>query len=135
MIGNIQEACEAYQEKSDLSPLYLTIALGLQDLRAAGCLPAGNCHLMVQTDGQETVSAPVKNAIRNGSASTADKQKPVSLPAPLDNQGIAITFCGYAHSLRTLSGNSSVENLASTEATWKQMLTVPSLFTLQPECP
>jgi hypothetical protein len=61
----------------------------LADLKVAGCAKESTCKLWVNSDLEENVEPGIRSRLSR----TAGRS---SMPAVLDNEGIDVTFCGYA---------------------------------------
>lgn len=88
-VNNLKQQCEKIPESSS-SSIFLAVKRAVETLRNAGCDDKSKCEVLVQSDIQENADAQIKAAI---SGNAID---PKNLPSPIDNQGIAIRFCGVS---------------------------------------
>jgi hypothetical protein len=122
-----------------VTPIYLGVTQAIADLRADGCKEGLHCELWVSTDLEENGVRAIKERIRRRQGA----REP--LPEPLDNSGIAVTFCGFAQTAGRLVGPSGREIGKATargphrddrlQAVWRSLFTHPELVRFEPYCP
>jgi hypothetical protein len=101
-----------------------------------GCKPGVGCGVLFQTDGDENVEIGIRRAL-------AGSRAPTELPAPIDNTGIAVTFCGLAETTgqsdvgRTdrFRRNHSARSVDRVMEVLRHFFTAPDLVTFEPVCP
>jgi len=108
------------------------------DLRSEGCAEGSHCKLRVNSDLDENVEAGIKSRLIG-----ARKRSP--LPMPLDNDGIDVTFCGYAatagrivdrtgREVRRFAGRNPAHE-DRMQQTWLSIFTNPERVKFEPYCP
>jgi hypothetical protein len=91
-------------KRTRVSPIFVAVKRGVEQLRAKGCTPESDCYLFIKTDGEELTESAIKNALRG----KANKDK---LPAPIENQGIRVVFCGLSETLGELNEGAGKRSL------------------------
>jgi hypothetical protein len=122
-----------------VSPIFLGVQQAIVELRADGCKEGLHCELWVSTDLEENGVHAIKERIHRG------REVGGSLPAPLDNSGITVTFCGFAQTSGHLVGPSGHEiGDAATrdprrddrlQTVWRSLFSRPKLVSFEPYCP
>jgi hypothetical protein len=137
LIEEVKTQCEKLSQ-TNTSPIYVALKNAIEHLRSKGCGPGSNCFVYAQTDLEETSDTRIKVALNQ---EVFNKQL---LPAPINNDGIAVIISGIAET----TGNSVVpsgkgRNLASSRnfdkadrirAVWLQLFTKPEQVTFEPFC-
>jgi hypothetical protein len=137
LLQEISNKCRSIGSTS-LSPIFIGVRQAIADLRGEGCTEISHCELWVSSDLEENVEAGIK-----GRLSRTPRQGP--LPAALDNNGIDVTFCGYAttagqtahprgREVRRFTGRSSARD-DRLQGVWTSLLTNPERVRFQPYCP
>lgn len=121
----VQEACDT-SSKMNESPILRAVKDGIDHLRANHCDAATTCYLYVVTDGEENVDAIMRSAL-NGSKSVISK-----LRGKIANEGIHVSFCGFAQSKTEGSGRRTPAERLKT--VWMGIFTDTSLVTIAPYC-
>jgi hypothetical protein len=125
----IKEATE-----TRMSPIFLAVKRALAQLKAAGCVAGSGCTLFIRSDGEETEETYLKESIKRR------KLLKKGAPAPLDNSGIAITWCGTAESRGSVSGRGKRRASRSSASAdfvkelWSTLFTSPELIVFEPLC-
>ncbi len=88
LVEKISRACRSVRPTA-ISPIFLGVKQALADLKTAGCAKGSDCKLWVNSDLEENVEPSIRSRINHVGGRG-------SLPAALDNEGIGVTFCGYA---------------------------------------
>ena len=97
-------------------------------------LAGSGCTLFIRSDGEETEETYLKDSIKRR------KLLKKGAPAPLDNSGIAITWCGTAESRGSVPGRGkrrAARSSASADFTkqlWSTLFTSPELIVFEPLC-
>jgi len=122
-----------------VTPIYLGVKQAIADLRADGCKAGSHCGLWMSTDLEENGVHAIEEQIKLG------REAHAALPAPLDNTGITITFCGFAQTSGHLIGPSGRESGKTTirdphrddrlQAVWRSLFSRPKLVSFEPYCP
>ncbi|MFA4973891.1 MAG: hypothetical protein WC683_14865 [bacterium] len=124
--------------ETKVSPIFLSVKRGLDQLHANGCVPGGRCQCRIRSDADETQETWLREAIRSG------KIPKGPLPVRLDNRGIRVVWCGLSETrgmVVTKKGRLSLtgkRNGASTEhlqLVWRQIFTDPDNVSFAPFCP
>jgi hypothetical protein len=89
MLADLRSKCEA-AKRTTVSPILLATKRAVENLKSKGCGPDSNCTVYVQTDLQETVYKPLKEALK-GTNNVREK-----LSGLIDNTGINVVMCGSA---------------------------------------
>src|SRR5262249_44397841 len=93
LLADLLQKCQAMRSTT-VSPIFLAIIEALADLHAEGCNENSGCRLFIDSDGEENVNEGIRQAL-----SKASRSHP-SLPTPIDNNGVGVTFCGLAVTAR-----------------------------------
>lgn len=126
--------CEVASGAAD-SPIYEMIRQALAHLRSKsiGCAPDGNCHLLVKSDLDEDVNAPLKQML-DALRTKPDTMLPDALVGSLDNAGISVTICGYSEVKPGASGGRPGLSQDALLRTWQSLFRDPESVNLQPYC-
>jgi hypothetical protein len=89
LLRDLRNRCRAAR-RTTISPIFLGVKQAIADLRAQGCSGTSHCELFVDSDLEENVETSIKKSLNNPSGGTR------TLPPPLNNDGIDVTFCGLA---------------------------------------
>jgi hypothetical protein len=121
------------------TPIFLGVSQAITDLRANGCTTGSHCGLWVTTDLEENGVRAIEERINHG------REVIGALPAPLENSGITVTFCGFAQTAGRLVGPSGREIGKATirdphrdarlQAVWRSLFSRPKLVSFEPYCP
>lgn len=89
ILRDIGNKCQTIRG-TNISPIFLAVKQAIADLQAQGCSDNSHCALFVDSDLDENIEFSIKKRLdkRNGVAPR--------LPAPINNEGIEVTFCGLA---------------------------------------
>jgi hypothetical protein len=138
LLSDIQRKCETFRRTS-ISPIFLGVKQAVADLRAHGCKAASHCQVLVDSDLEENAEISIKNAL-NGTRNTK-----LALPAPLDNQGVEVSFCGLAVTAGRTVNQSGMEIQRALprgqgrddrlRQVWRSLFTQPDLVRFEPFCP
>jgi hypothetical protein len=138
MLADLRSKCEAAKQTT-ASPILLATKRAVENLKSKGCGPNSNCTVYVQTDLQETVYKPLKEALRG-----ANKGKE-TLSGIIDNTGINVVMCGSAETtgLTTDSGGKTRQMTANRDPksadllrqVWTNVFTDRQLVSFPPYCP
>lgn len=130
----LEHSCEAAHGAAD-SPIYEMIRQALAQLRSEsiGCAPDGNCHLLVKSDLDEDVNAPLKQML-DALRVKPDAMLPDALVGSLDNAGITVTICGYSEVRPRASGGLPAPSQDALLRTWQALFRDPESVNLQPYC-
>lgn len=122
-----------------VTPIYLGVHQALADLRANGCKADSRCGLWVATDLEENADRGIEARLR-GSRNLTDP-----LPRTLDNDGIHVTFCGFAQTAGRIVGHSGREigkpaardpgQDSRLQSVWRSLFSRPQLVSFEPYCP
>jgi len=125
--------------RTTISPIFLGIKQALADLRAQGCDGTSHCQLFVDSDLEENVETSIFKR-----AEAIDRRTPIP-PRLLDNNGIAVSFCGFTATVSHLTDSSGREiRRASARgperddrltAAWKSMFSETEGVAFDPYCP
>jgi hypothetical protein len=137
LITDLKSLCEKIPPATQ-SPIFLAIKRAVEQLRALGCEPSGNCTVYVQSDLEENGDAQIKAALNH-----SGKTQP-PLPSPIDNDGINIVLVGVAETSGTIT-TARAQALQLTKphdsgradrikAVWIRLFTDPSRLTFEPYC-
>ncbi len=138
LLEKIAETCRSVRPTA-ISPIFLGVKQALADLKATGCAKGSDCKLWVNSDMEENVEPAIKSRL-NGAGGRS------SLPAALDNEGIDVTFCGYASTAgRVLdpTGNERVRSFGARNAAredrmqnvWRSLFVNAQRVKFEPYCP
>jgi hypothetical protein len=136
MYRNIWNKCISVKPVS-VSPIFLAVKQSVAFLHAKGCAEQSHCVLNVHSDLQENVERTIRERIQTGHSSGL-------LPAPIDNRGITVSFCGLAETAGLRKGTSGHQvrqtGLRDSERedrirqTWRLLFTNPENVTFSPYC-
>jgi hypothetical protein len=135
---SVLAACQKPHATAQESAIVLGVARALTQLHSLGCNSKVECHLYVRTDMEETIDSWFKDSIRRGKPS--EKYE----PPKLDNQGIAVTFCGAVERRQQATeggkkkarrAEQGTDRVALLTALWAQVFTDPEAMTVEPVCP
>jgi hypothetical protein len=137
LIADLKSLCEKMPPTGE-SPILLAIKRAVEQLRALGCEPSGNCTVYVQSDLEENGDGQIKAAL-NHSGKTGSP-----LPPPINNDGINIVFVGIAETSGTITtAKAQAVQLTrphdsgradTIKAVWTRLFTDPSRLTFEPYC-
>jgi hypothetical protein len=138
LLSDIQHKCEAIRHTA-ISPIFLGIKQAVADLRAHGCGETSRCQVIVDTDLEENVERSIMEGLNRS------RNINLSLPTPLDNQGIEVAFCGIAvtaprifnsagrETQRTLLRDPGREDRL--RRVWRSLFKSPDVVKFEPYCP
>jgi len=137
LLQEISSKCGSVPPTS-VSPIFMGVRQAVADLRSEGCREGSHCKLRVSSDLDENVEAGIKSRLIS-----ARGRSP--LPAPLDNDGIDVAFCGYAatagrivdpmgREVRRFAGRNPAHE-DRMQQTWLSMFTNPERVKFEPYCP
>jgi hypothetical protein len=135
ILSRLQKRCgEAGQ--TQVSPIFQAVKRGVEHLQSVGS-PSDSRYLFVQTDGEETANDQIKRAISTPGAK-------LKLPAPIQNSGVRVVFCGMAETVGTTSApNNKVRHLSRLRdaqrpdrlrEVWAGVFAEPQLVSFEPFC-
>ena len=137
LLQEISKTCDLVRPTS-LSPIFMGVRQAIADLRAEGCTEVSLCELQVDSDLEENVEAGIKSSLDR-----ARKRNP--LPAALDNDGIDVTFCGYAATAGRITDPTGREVRKFTgrnparedrmQQIWRSLFMSPERVKFEPYCP
>jgi hypothetical protein len=138
LLADIRRKCGTIH-RTKVSPIFLGVKQAVADLHAHECSESTHCRVFVDSDLEENVEAPIKEALdRTGKTKLA-------LPEPLDNHGIEVSFCGLAvttgrivnppgrETRRTLPRDPGRDDRL--KQVWRSLFTQPELVRFEPYCP
>src|SRR5713101_6686868 len=137
LLREISKTCNSVQPTA-ISPIFMGVRQALADLRAEGCTEVSHCKLQVDSDLEENVEAGIR-----GDLDRRRRRNP--LPAALDNDGIDVTFCGYAatagriidptgREVRTFTGRNPARE-DRMQRIWRSLFMSPERVKFEPYCP
>jgi hypothetical protein len=137
LLREISKTCNSVRPTS-VSPIFMGVRQAIADLRAEGCREGSHCELRVDSDLEENVEGGIKSALNR-----TPRRNP--LPAALDNDGIDVTFCGYAatagriveptrREVRTFAGRNPVRE-DRMQQIWRSVFMDPERVKFEPYCP
>jgi hypothetical protein len=101
ILDDVRSRCQQ-KAQTQRSPIFLTIRRGLERLHAAGCDGRVECHLVALTDLEERSERHIRQFLdrqprtdRKVSGALGEGQ----LPAPLDNNGVAVFIVGVSNTI------------------------------------
>jgi hypothetical protein len=133
-LHDLDQACRQAAQPTEASPVFLGVKRAVELLKER-CQAGAGCALLVNTDGEERAENSIKAAI-NG-----DRRARSRFPAPIENAGIRISFCGLAStvgSVRTSTGGhqySPARDPARADRirdVWTSLFTEPAAVGLHP---
>jgi hypothetical protein len=89
LLRDVLKKCQALRP-TNISPIFLGVKQAVADLRAKGCTRTSRCKLFVDSDLEENVEASIRRSLNSANGEMS------ILPAPINNDGIDVTFCGLA---------------------------------------
>jgi hypothetical protein len=121
-----------------VSPIFLGVKQAIADLSAQGCSEKSHCRVFVDSDLEENVETSIKEALnrvrKTGSA----------LPVPLDNEGIEVSFCGFAVTSGQIVDAPGRKILKTSprdpgrddrlQQVWRSLFTNPEAVSFEPYC-
>ena len=135
LLADLLQKCQSVRT-SAISPIFLGIVEALADLRAQGCNQNSGCKLYIDSDGEENVNREIRQALSGAPRSRR------TLPAPADNSGIHVTFCGLAVTTDGAVQPSQAPSMIlqdhsreDRQRIWESLFTVPGLVSFAPYCP
>lgn len=138
ILTDIRHKCGTIRQ-TNISPIFLGVKQAVEDLHAHGCKESSHCRVFVDSDLEENVEISIKEALDR------PRKTNVALPAPLDNQGIGVSFCGLAVTtgrIATPTGREARRTLPRDPGrddrlrqVWRSLFTEPELVTFEPYCP
>lgn len=134
LLTKLGQKCEEVGQ-TQVSPIFQTLKRGVEHLYSIGSADDTR-YLFIQTDGEETVNAQVKKALKSPGAK-------LNLPPPIQNAGVRIIFCGIAETVGT-SGAANNKARAAKQLevqrpdrlreVWSGVFTHPQLVSFEPFC-
>lgn len=135
LLADLMHRCQRIR-RTTVSPIFLAVVEALADLHAQGCNQKFGCKLYIDSDGEENVDPGIRQAL-----SGAPKGHQ-TLPAPSDNRGVEVTFCGLAVTTRVTNPSRPLSGLLRDhdkedrlQRTWQSLFIVPELVNFEPYCP
>lgn len=138
LLADIRRKCETIRRTS-ISPIFLGVKQAVADLRTHGCNAASRCRVFVDSDLEENAEMSIKDAINRA------RNTKLELPAPLDNQGIEVSFCGLAVTEGRIVNPSRQETQRALprdtgrddrlRQVWRSLFTQRDLVKFEPYCP
>jgi hypothetical protein len=135
---SVKRACEELAVAM-VSPIFQSAKQAIEGMRQEGCGGDSRCMLWVDTDGEENAVPAIRRALQH------PERAPQDLPAPLANEGIAVTFCGLALTegrIKDPSGREVRRAARRSPAyddnlrrTWVRLFAKPELVSFEPYCP
>lgn len=138
LLQDLWTRCESVR-RTTVSPIFLGVKQAVGDLRAGGCKEGSHCGLWVSSDLEENGVRAIEERISRA------RHAKEPLPEPLDNSGIAVTFCGFAQTAghfvdpsgreihRTVVRDPRRDDRLQT--VWQALFTKPELVRFEPYCP
>lgn len=136
MYKDIWNKCISVEPVS-ASPIFFAVKQSVAFLQAKGCAEHSHCALSVHSDLEENVERAIRERIRTGGTA-------IVLPDPIDNRGIALSFCGLAETAGLKRGSSrhQVRETALRDPgredrirqTWRSLFTNPEIVAFSPYC-
>lgn len=137
MLIDIWRKCGVVRRIS-ISPIFLGVKESIAHLRAMGCKETSHCGLHVSSDLEENVEPAIKELLATGNTKR-------TLPAPLDNRGIDVLFCGFAATTGLIvdASGRQIRKAAPRDPnhedriqqTWRSVFTNPQGVRFEPYCP
>lgn len=133
LLARLGQKCEEVGQ-TQVSPIFQTLKRGVEHLRSAGSANDTR-YLFIQTDGEETVNAQVKQALKSPGPK-------LSLPPPIQNAGVRVIFCGIAETVgpaagagrARLSKQRELQRPDRLSEVWRGVFTEPQLVSFEPFC-
>jgi hypothetical protein len=137
LLREISKTCNSVRPTS-ISPIFMGVRQAIADLRAEGCVDGSRCKLRVDSDLEENVETGIKSGLDR-----TRRREP--LPEVLDNDGIDVTFCGYAatagrildptgREVRRFTGRNPAREDRMQEI-WRSVFASPERVKFEPYCP
>jgi hypothetical protein len=95
LLANIRNRCGEVKQ-TVRSPIFVGLKRGVEQLRSVGA-PDDLRYLFIQTDGEEFDNKAIMAAL-NEKVGT-----PATLPSPIRNDGVHVTFCGMAETVGSVT--------------------------------
>jgi hypothetical protein len=138
LLTDIRHKCGTIH-RTNISPIFLGVKQAVADLHANGCKETSLCKVFLDTDLEENVELPIKDALdRKGKTKLA-------LPEPLDNHSIEVSFCGLAVTTGRVVNPPGKETRRALprdpgrddwlRQVWRSLFTQPELVRFEPYCP
>lgn len=137
ILAEVKSRCEQFSPAS-VSSIFLAFKRTVEHLRSLGCDDLSKCEILAQTDLEENADPQIKAAISGTSVN------PKNLPAPINNQGLAIKICGVSQTKGIvvnqkggkthLTQNRNTARADLIQEVWKKLFTQPELITFAPYC-
>lgn len=138
LLRDLWTRCRSVQPTT-VSPIFLGVQQAIADLRTDGCKTDSQCELWVSSDLEENGVRAIEERIKHGTEAGG------RLPKPLDNTGIAVTFCGFAQAAGHLVAPSGREIGKAVvhdphrddrlQTVWRSLFSCPQLVQFEPYCP
>jgi hypothetical protein len=138
ILAELQNECQPLRRKK-VSPIFLGVKQAVADLQAQGCKEGSHCQALVDSDLEENVEISIKEALNQV------RNPRLVLPAPLNNQGIEIYFCGLATTTAQIPNPSEgeIRRRVSHDSdrddrlkkVWRSLFTDPAEVSFRPYCP
>lgn len=138
ILDDLKPRCGKLQPTMD-SPIFQGIQQAVAELRSRGCENGSDCNLWIDSDLEENAVTSIQAIL------TDPKSKRRPLPTPLPNDGIRVTFCGWALTAGRIVDTSGREIRKVSprdpghedvlRRTWTELFTKPELVTFHPYCP
>ena len=121
--------------RTRVSPIFIAVKRGVEQLRARGCTPDTPCYLFVKTDGEELADPGIREALRG----RASKGK---LPALIHNEGIKVIFCGISETAGEVGEGGIKQSytqireagLDRVRDVWMRLFASPEAVSFEPFC-
>jgi hypothetical protein len=137
ILGDLKLRCGQFHPTM-VSPVFQGVTQGVAELRRLGCEVGSDCELWIDSDLEENAVTAIRSILEH------PERNRRGLPAPLDNQGIRVSFCGLAVTAGRILGpgreireahprNPSYDD--NLRRTWAGLFTRPELVTFDPYCP
>lgn len=136
MYKDIWNKCISVRPVS-VSPIFFAVKQSVAYLKAKGCAQNSHCVLSVHSDLEENVERAIRERIQTGRTAGV-------LPSPVDNSGIAVSFCGLAETAGIKKGTSGhqvrqtalrdPEREDRIRQTWRSLFTNSENVTFSPYC-
>jgi hypothetical protein len=136
-LASLTTTC-AELERTNASPIFLSVKRSLEQTLASGCDAAHACRVWIVTDGQENEEPWFRKSLEDGKAAKSGR------PAPLDNRNVQVTLCGFADtqgevregtSKRKLTRKRLAQDADLVTALWRSVFVEPERVVFEPLCP
>jgi len=122
-------------KRTRVSPIFIAVKRGVEQLRARGCTADTPCYLFVKTDGEELADPGIRDALRG----RATKGR---LPALIHNEGIQVVFCGISETagevreggIKQSYTQSRDSGLDRVRDVWMRLFASPEKVSFEPFC-